>query len=408
MNKPSTLQENTNVNVHDFRNAFRYKSLKDLRFTYYIFLLLQKPWLVKTLSAITEWCLRNNIPVQWLIKSSIFKVFCAGENISEAIKTIKELEEYNVTAVLDYVSEGEKTEAVFNYNCEVITANIRLLAQKAPGNAISVKLSGLEDTVWLEKINNSVSDTHNKFDQARYEKFITRVDTICKHCFEAGIILYLDAEERSTQDVFDRVAGQMMQKYNRKKAIVFNTVQMYLTDRLPYIKNLIAEAEILSFNPGIKLVRGAYVEKERLLAAQEGRISPVHPDKQSTDRAFDQALRLCLEHSSNVYTCIASHNEQSNLLAAELISRLNIHDHQQKVKFSQLYGMSDNLTFNLAARGYSASKYIPYGEVKKAVPYLIRRAEENTSVGGQLSKELIYLEKELQRRKQQINSLFHY
>jgi proline dehydrogenase len=200
------------------------------------------------------------------------------------------------------------------------------------------------------------------------------------------------------QDGFDAIACTMMARYNKDKAVVYNTLQMYLKDRIDYLTSLIAHAERHNYFAGIKLVRGAYVEKERERAVKLGIPSPVHDSKAATDAHFDKAVTMCLSKSSFVYTCIASHNERSTLLALQLIADFGIKDHHEKVKFSQLYGMSDNLTFNLAARGFNASKYVPYGEVEKAVPYLIRRAEENSSIGGQMPKELLYLKAELKRR----------
>jgi proline dehydrogenase len=203
------------------------------------------------------------------------------------------------------------------------------------------------------------------------------------------------------QDGFDNIACYMMAKYNKQKAVVYNTLQMYLKDRLPYLQWLLDHSEKHGYFAGVKLVRGAYVEKERERAAKKNYASPIHETKADTDEAFDKAVVMCIGRSRHVYTCIASHNERSTLLALQMIAKFNVTDHREKVKFSQLFGMSDNLTFNLAARGFSASKYVPYGEVDKAIPYLIRRAQENSSIGDQMPKELICLKAELKRREKQ-------
>jgi len=392
----TSVMQNT-VNLNNLSTAFRYKGNSDLRFTYYVFRVLQHPVLVKFLGWIAKGVLKYNIPLKSLIKRTVFKVFCPGENISEAFATIRMLESHRVKSVLDYVAEGEKTFTVFARNKEIIMNNILRLGYEAPGNSISVKFTSLEDPEFFIKMSK-FTDT-NAFGKLRYTSFIRRVDAICAAAFENKVVVYFDAEDRNMQDAFDSIVEQMMEKYNIKEAIIYNTLQMYLTDRLSYLSKLLKDSQLKNYYPGIKLVRGAYVEKERESARLEGRPSPVFETKEETDAAFDKALELCLAEHRRVFTCIASHNEKSTLLALEHIKKNNIIDHFQKVKFSQLYGMRDNLTFNLAANGFNASKYLPYGEVKKAIPYLIRRAEENSSIAVQLTGDLIRLQNELTRRK---------
>ena len=405
MNPLTEPQSKASVNLHDYRRAFLYKDLRSLRFTSFVFAMLQKPWLVKALTGLSGWAIRTGMPVTALMRNTIFPVFCAGETISQALATIDRLERYNVGAVLDYVSEAECTPEAFKRNSRIIADNIRTLAEKNPGSSVSVKLTGLESPDFLSRINLADTDSLNVADRRRYDDFIDRVDTICFAGARHGITVYIDAEDRCMQDLFDRTVEMMMARYNRGTAIVYNTVQMYLRDRLEYLQRVIAESSLAGYYPGLKLVRGAYVEKERERAASKGIQCPVHDSKTATDKSFDAGLGLCLSNSDRVFTCVASHNERSTLLAVQLIDVHGIGDHYRKVKFSQLYGMSDNITFNLAARGYNASKYLPYGEVKKAIPYLIRRAEENSSISGQLPKELICLRSEIARRKRQQNSV---
>jgi proline dehydrogenase len=386
------------VNLNNLSTAFSYKRDKELRFTYYVFKMLKHPLLVKLLSEFANGILKYNIPLKSLIKSTVFKIFCSGENISEAFETIKKLEKHKVNSVLDYVAEGEKTEAAFIANTVVIIENITKLGLQAPGNAVSIKFTSLEDVEFYKQVSRSLT-TGEIIDNARYEKLLRRIDTVCYGASENGVIVYFDAEDRNMQDIFDGIVEMMMEKYNKQEAIIYNTLQMYLTDRLVYLRHVLENALKKNYRPGIKLVRGAYAEKERENARLENKVSPIYPTKEQTDQAFNEALELCLKNHERVYTCIASHNEQSTLLALEYITRYGIRDHYKKVKFSQLYGMRDNLTFNLGAMGYNSSKYLPYGEVKKAIPYLIRRAEENSSIGPQLVQELIRLENELNRRK---------
>ncbi|MEO9257875.1 MAG: proline dehydrogenase family protein [Crocinitomicaceae bacterium] len=386
------------INLNDLQTAFIYKRTRELKFTYYIFSLLQNPRLVKILSSLAEGILKYNIPLKLFIKKSIFKVFCSGENSDEAFLTIKKLEAYKVKSVLDYVSEAEKTENIFCNNKEIILQNIIKLNLEAPNNSISIKLSGLEDPEFFARINN-VKISRKTDDEYRYVKLLKRLDSICELAEKNKVSIYIDAEDHNTQDIFDHLVGLMMEKYNKTEAIVYNTLQMYLTDRITYLEKIIAHASEKHYFPGIKLVRGAYFEKERVAAQLAGIESPVYKTKKETDASFNRALEMCLKHHKIIYTCIASHNEESTLLAIDLIDKYDITDHFKKVKFSQLYGMSDNLTFNLASNGYNASKYLPYGEVKKAIPYLIRRAEENSSINGQITSEVNRLKKEIERRK---------
>lgn len=389
---------NTTTNLSNTLIAYSYKKDKELRFTYYVFRMLRNPLLVKLLSEFANGILKYNIPLKSLIKNTVFKIFCSGENISEAFTTIKRLEKHKVRSVLDYVAEGEKTDEVFIANADVILANIRKLGKEAPGNAVSIKFTSLEDMNFFRQLNIALINGEN-INNERYKKFLDRIDNICLYAAKSEVLIYFDAEDRFMQDIFDRVVELMMEKYNKKQAVIYNTLQMYLTDRLPYLQHLMKDSADKNYYPGIKLVRGAYAEKERETALIENKTSPVYATKNQTDLAFNEAIEMCLKNHARVYTCVASHNETSTQLALDLIDRYNITDHYQKVKFSQLYGMRDNLTFNLGAMGFNASKYLPYGEVKKAIPYLIRRAEENSSIGPQLVEELARLENEIRRRK---------
>lgn len=386
------------VDIDNLNTAFAFKSNKDLKYTYYIFKILQYPKLLKLLTACANGIIKSNLPLKFVIKNTIFKIFCAGETLRDAFGIIKKLDKFHVKSVLDYVSEGESTEAVFEKNANIITENIIQLGKECPGNYVSVKVSGLEDPLFLQKVNGHVFPTEPE-SAARFKKLYNRIDLICKTAHQYKVIVYIDAEDRNMQDILDALVEDMMAKYNKEEVIVFNTLQMYLKDRIAYLERVIKESDEKKYIPGIKLVRGAYVEKEREEARLKNIESPVFDKKEQTDASFNKALEICLSSKGKIYTCVATHNDQSTLLAVELINKYNIEDHNKKVKFSQLYGMSDTLTFNLAANGYNASKYLPYGEIKKAIPYLIRRAEENSSINGQITKELSGLGRELERRQ---------
>lgn len=387
-----------NIDLNDTRTAFEYKSNKDLRRTLFIFKVIQRPAIVKFLTKVAGWIISSKLPVQFLLKSTIFKVFCAGEDRNEAGQTIRNLKQYDVHTVLDYVAEGDNSEVGFEKNLATILANIEFVADSKEGNSfVGVKLSGLEDVNYLEQL--VVNRTHPDESRDRMLRFIDRTDKICALASELNVKVYFDAEERSTQDVFDFVVEKMMRKYNKEKVIVYNTLQMYLTDRIEYLEFLVRDSIQNEYLLGIKLVRGAYVEKERKKAEILGVQSPIHKTKEKTDQAYDRAVEICLTNHERVCTCLATHNQQSVEKAIRLIEELNMEDHYKKVFFSQLFGMSDNLTFNLAKAKFNSSKYVPYGELKKAIPYLLRRAEENTSIEGQASREYELLVQEKSRRR---------
>ncbi len=386
------------VNLYDLKNAYRYKSNSDLKLSYLIFRILQVQWLLGILKGCAIGIVKYKLPFKGIIKKTIFKLFCAGETIDEAVVLVKKLQEYNVKSVLDYVSEGERTESAFLINTQIIICNIIKLSQESQGNFISIKLSGLEDPEFLTKVNSRRLPEEGPL-KIRVDRLIERIDLICYTGKKHGVVIYFDAEDRCMQDIIDVIVEMMMEKYNTESVYVFNTVQMYLKDRLFYINSLIAYAKQKYYILGIKLVRGAYVEKEREMAKLRNVESPVFDTKEETDHSFDEAVDLCLRNQSVVETCIATHNYKSTLLALDCIRKYNIVNAKDKVKFSQLFGMCDGITFNLASAGYSVSKYLPYGEVQKAIPYLIRRADENTSINGQVNDELNRIKAEIKNRR---------
>lgn len=385
------------LNFNNTEIAFQYKSNKALNNTFFVFRLIQNPLLVKVLTQITYAILKLHLPLKWVLKNTVYKVFCAGANRAEAAATMQHLAKYKVQTVMDYVAEGDNDPSSFEKNYQTILANIQFLAQHADKAVLAVKLSGLEDVSFLKKFKK-LNDAQTLEDQNRLNALLEKMDCISNQVKSKGLIVYYDAEEYSTQSLFDDLVEKMMMKHNQDRAVVYNTLQMYLCDRIPFLKNCISHAEQHQYVLGIKLVRGAYVEKERIYAANEGRTSPVFSTKEATDASFDEAVAICLDHADKVHTCIATHNQESVQKAC--LKLYSIKDKKPVVAFSQLYGMSDHLSFNLAYHGFKASKYVPYGEVEKAIPYLLRRAEENTSLNGQMSREYSLLKKEIQRRKQ--------
>jgi proline dehydrogenase len=386
-----------NIDLNNVQTAFVYKSDSELRKSLLIYKLIQKPFLVKYLSKTAGLILKYKLPLKFVLKNTVFELFCAGQNRDEASQTMAKLKMHGVNTVLDYVAEGDNSDESFKVNLNTILTNILFVSDQSTDAFVGVKLSGLEDVDFIKLVELNKGTFSDKIKQ-RMHVFIDRVDQICSLANEKNVKVYFDAEERSTQDVYDFIVESMMKKYNIERVIVYNTLQMYLKDRISYLQFAIEESKKQGYLLGMKLVRGAYVEKERDNAYQAGKISPVFDNKVDTDNSFNMAVDICLRENNSVNTCLATHNQQSVELALELIEKYAIKDHFYKVYFSQLFGMSDNLTFNLAKNHYNSSKYVPYGEVEKAIPYLLRRAEENSSIEGQVCREYELLRQEKSRR----------
>jgi proline dehydrogenase len=331
-----------------------------------------------------------------LIKNTIFKQFVGGETIHDCSRTIEQLGKYNIGTILDYSVEGKESEADFDHCLNETLETI----QKAKGDQnipfCVFKVTGLARFDLLVKVSE-----HKVLDAAEdseWNKVKQRVDTICKSAMESDQPIFIDAEESWIQPAIDRLAEDNMAAYNKSKAIVYNTFQFYRHDRLNYLKETLQKAREGHFFVGAKLVRGAYMEKERKRALEMHYPSPIQPDKIASDHDYNEALRFCVEHLDKISICAGTHNEQSSLLLVDLMKEKNIAPSDKRIYFSQLLGMSDHISFNLSLNGYNVAKYVPYGPVKEVLPYLIRRAQENTSVKGQTGRELNLIIREKKRR----------
>lgn len=385
------------LDFQDTATAFADKSDKQLKEKYRLFKLLNSPFLNALGSTAARFALSIGLPVEGLIKSTIFEQFCGGETIEESERAIRLLAKSKIGTILDYAVEGKSTEEDFDRTKDEIIKTISR-AQDDPAIPFSVfKVTGIAPLGTLERLSNK-----KKLDaksQAKCERINKRVTEICEYAYSIGQPVFIDAEDSWIQDAIDRLAVEMMERYNRERPIIFNTLQMYRTDRLQYLKDLRRQARVDGYVPAVKLVRGAYMEKERERAADKGYPSPIHPTKADTDADYDAALEYCLKHVDTMAFVCATHNEESTRLLAERMHEMGIpHDHPN-VFFSQLYGMGDNISYVLAKHGYHVSKYVPYGPVADAIPYLIRRAEENSAAAGQVSRELELIARELKRRK---------
>ncbi len=378
--------------------AFSGKSSRDLKRAYWLFRIVASPSIVKFGKWITPLALKLRLPIKGLIKRTIFKQFCGGESIAESLKTSNELAKFNVQTILDYSIEGKTSEEDFDSTVDEIIATIKEGAKNKNIPFAVFKVTGICRFDLLAQTNDS-SAILSEDQQEHYAKLIERIDRICSAAKDANVPVFIDAEESWIQDGIDRIARRMSQTYNQEKAIVYNTLQMYRHDRLAFFKSEIEQARAENYKLGMKIVRGAYMEKERERAAQKGYPSPIQPNKAACDEDFNRALRLALENSEVVSICAGTHNEESSLLLSELMTEFKISKDDPRVYFAQLLGMSDHISFNLAHEGYQVSKYVPYGPIREVLPYLLRRADENTSVAGQTTRELSLIMKERERRK---------
>lgn len=392
------MEPEPKISFEDTSIAFSYKSDAELKKAHFIFSLVNHPWISAVATGSVKLALNLGLPVEGIIKKTAFYHFCGGESIEKTQEALDRLARYGVGTILDYSVEGEKTEEGF----EKTTAETILTIEKAHQSKnipfCVFKVTGIASSELLEKIQRK--DQLTEQEQLAFSKVRDRVDRICAKAFEYNIPVLVDAEETWIQEPIDTLAYEMMKKYNSKKAIVFNTFQLYRTASFNNLKESFQAAEKENYYVGAKLVRGAYMEKERKRAEEQGYPSPIQPTKEASDQAFNQALEFCVENNHRIATMCGSHNEYSNLYLARLMAGRGIASNDERFWFAQLYGMSDNISFNLAKAGYRVAKYVPYGPVKSVMPYLFRRAAENTSVAGQSSRELILIRKELKRRRE--------
>lgn len=376
--------------------AFRGKTNEDLKRAYWLFKLLSSKLLVRIGQPVTQFAFDVGLPITGIIRNTIYRHFCGGETIAGCESAIQRLATQRVYTIFDYSVEGEGSEAAFDGTCQEILRTVEYARNHDHVPFAVFKPSGLGRFDLFKKINNGEVLTATEAEE--YARVKQRVERICEACYDSSVKVLIDAEHSWIQQAIDDMAREMMQKYNRQAPVVFNTYQLYRSDKLASLKADYYLAETTGFFLGAKLVRGAYLEMERERATAHGYPSPIQADKEATDRDYDDALRFCLDHIDRIGIVAGTHNEAScELLATEINERQLPHDHPH-IWFAQLLGMSDNLSFNLAATGYRVAKYMPYGPIKAVMPYLFRRAQENTSVTGQVGRELSLIIKERRRR----------
>lgn len=382
------------VSFDNTQIAFISKSDSDLNKSYWLFKLIGNPMLVKYGGGLAPLGLK--LGFKGLIKNTIFKQFVGGENIADCNRTIEQLGKYNIGTILDYSVEGKESETDFDNCCKETIETIHR-AKNDKNIPFSVfKVTGLARFALLEKV--TAKQTLTSEESAEYERVRERVRRICEEAYTNNQPLFIDAEESWIQQAIDDLANENMARYNKNAAIVYNTFQLYRKDRLAYLKTSLEMGKTNGYHVGAKLVRGAYMEKERARAAEMNYPSPIQDTKANSDKDYDLAVEFCVENIDRMGLCAGTHNEKSSLLLVDLMKKKNIAANDKRIFFSQLLGMSDHISYNLSQNGYNVAKYVPYGPVKEVLPYLIRRAQENTSVKGQTGRELSLIIKEKERR----------
>jgi len=377
--------------------GFSSKSDRELQETKWLFTLMNNRWMVSIGSAVTIVALRLHLPIRSIVMGTIYKHFCGGRTLEDSIPTFRKLAKFKILSMVDYSVEAKQAEPEFIKTTEEILSAIRKISDDPDAPINCIKLTGLARFGLLKKINAETPLKPNE--ESELNRVKQRLESLCKAAAENKVQLYIDAEETWIQDAMDKLVTEMITKYNKDRAVVFNTIQLYRKDRLEYLRSALQKARSEGYQYGVKLVRGAYMEKERKRAIRKGYPSPIQDTKADTDRDYNLALELCIDNLDQVSFCAASHNEESALYLIKLIETKGLPRDHPNIMFAQLYGMSDNISFNLGRAGFNICKYIPYGPVREVVPYLIRRAKENTSIAGQMSRELQLVETEIQRRK---------
>ncbi|MDP4132008.1 MAG: proline dehydrogenase family protein [Bacteroidota bacterium] len=404
---------NDDFSFENTENAFAYKSNAELKKARFLFKSMGNAFLVRWGIRLTPWAIRMKLPIRGLIRKTIFSQFVGGETLEQTAPVAHKLAAYHVQVILDYgVEGGNEGETGFDHACEEFIRVIDYAASQSNIPFMSVKMTGFARFELLEKLDHSLDLSPGSLmkryaaalagfteeEKAEWERVRGRMHRICKRAAEKNIGVLVDAEETWIQDPVDVLCIQMMEEFNKEKVIVYNTAQLYRHDRLAFLKDMLEAAQLMNFVLGVNLGRGDYMEKERERAVEKQYPSPIQPDKESTDRDYNASVAFCIDHIDHIACIVASHNDYSNLHAMELLKAKGLSLAHPHIHFSQLYGMSDHISFNLAKAGCSVSKYLPFGPIEDVIPYLMRRAEENSSLSGQTGRELTLINKEIHRR----------
>jgi proline dehydrogenase len=389
------------VAFNNTKIAFEHKSNMSLKKAYWLFKFMGIGWLTRIGATLLKIALAIKLPVKGIVKATVFEQFCGGESIEDCESRIQELGNQNVKTILDYSAEGKESDEDFDLSMGKAIASIERAKLDLNVPFCVFKVTALMPFDVLKKV--SAKEELTEEETLAYQKGRNRIDIICRNAASAEIPIMIDAEESWIQDAIDEIALVMMYRYNIEGALVYNTAQMYRHDRLEYLKQLYKQAIEEGFYIGMKIVRGAYMEKERERAARKGYKDPIQPNQEATDSDYNLAINFCIEHLDRIAICAGTHNEASSQLLTELLDEKGLNRDDKRIFFSQLLGMSDHISFNLSNKNFNVAKYVPYGPVSEVMPYLIRRADENTSIAGQTGRELRLIQEELDRRAKEAN-----
>ncbi len=393
----STLMESTKVSFEDTSIAFSSKSNLQLKKIYLLFASMNQNWLVKLGTFFIKLFIFLHFPIKKLIRVTVFEQFCGGETLQECNKTIENLDKSHIGTILDYSVEGEDNEKSFDKTTQEVLLTIEKAYENIAIPFAVFKVTGIASMDLLEKIQNEEELSNDE--KAAFERVRERMNILCGRAHALNVRIFVDAEESWIQDTIDTLTYGMMEKYNQEQCIVYNTFQMYRKDMLQNLKEATQQARDNHFSLGVKLVRGAYMEKERQRSHEENYCEPVHETKAATDHDYNLGVVFCVENRDNISLCVGTHNEFSCKQLVDLMQKNQIDPTDKHFYFAQLLGMSDNISYNLSKAGYNVAKYVPYGPIEAVMPYLFRRAAENTSVSGQASREFVLIKREIVRRK---------
>jgi proline dehydrogenase len=398
-----------NISFDDTQTSFAYKSDKDLKKARILFTSMGQQWLVNLGLAVTPWALKIGLPIKGIVRNTIFNQFVGGETLQETRDVVEKLGQFRVQVILDYGVEGKEGEGNYDHAMEQFIKVIEYAATQHNIPFMSVKMTGFARFELLQKLHAASVyadiiqgkvplEVLTDNEKREWENILNRLRKICEKAQEKNVGVLIDAEESWIQDPVDALTMMMMHDFNKEKAVVYNTAQLYRQDRLQFIKDSDEYAKQNNFKLGMKLVRGAYMERERARALEMNYPSPINPTKEASDKDYNDAVAYCIDPANSMSVIVGSHNEESNLLGVQLLEKYGLPFDSKNVHFSQLYGMSDNITFNMAKAGCNVSKYLPFGPINDVIPYLMRRAEENSSVSGQTGRELLLIKREIKRR----------
>ncbi|MEP0367022.1 MAG: proline dehydrogenase family protein [Cyclobacteriaceae bacterium] len=392
------MTDQSKINFEDTATAFAHKSDRDLKKSHFVYSSMNYPWMVKVGTFAMSWSLKAKLPVKGIIKKTLFDQFCGGESFTGSEARMRQLAEGKVKTILDYSVEGEKSEESFDHAMEEAIRVAEYAKQHVSIPFCVIKMTGVGSSDLMAR--KQAGKKLTSVEEVRFEKILYRIEAMVQKVAENGMRFMIDAEESWIQDVVDDITYALMKKFNKERPVVYNTYQLYRHEALPNMKKGFEEVTAVGCCFAAKLVRGAYMEKERDRAEDKGYSDPIQPDKAATDRDYNAALQFAVENIDRFSICAGTHNEQSSQLLVNLMDAHGIAKSDERVYFAQLLGMSDNISFKLASLGYNVAKYVPYGPVEKVLPYLFRRAEENTSIAGQSGREFLLVKKELKRRKE--------